>query len=129
MKTFMTFVAFMLSLLALVAAVPIHLVARDVWVPPVLTPTAKTVWKAGETYEVTWDTSTKPAQVTNPIGQIVLSKAGYLDIDHPLASGFQVSDGKAKVTIPANTTAADDYAIVLFGDSGNSSPDFTITAC
>lgn len=54
MKTFMTFVAFMLSLLALVAAVPIHLVARDVWVPPVLTPTAETVWKAGETYEVTW---------------------------------------------------------------------------
>jgi hypothetical protein len=49
----MTCVAFMLFVLAFVSAVPIH-VARDVWVPKILTPTANTVWKIGSTYEVTW---------------------------------------------------------------------------
>jgi len=117
----------MLSLLTMVAAAPV-LVLRDVWVPPIITPAASTVWKAGGTYEVTWDTSTKPAQVTNPKGQVVLSKAGRLDIDHPLASGFELKDGKVSVTIPANTAPADDYAIVLFGDSGNASPKLSIKA-
>jgi len=125
MKTFTTVVAFIFSLLALVAAAPV-LVVRDVWVPPIITPTANTVWKAGGTYEVTWDTSTKPDQVTNSKGEVVLSKAGRLDIKHPLASGFDLQDGKVNVTIPADTSPADDYAIVLFGDSGNASPEFTI---
>jgi hypothetical protein len=177
MKTFTTIVAFIFSLLTLVAAAPL-LVVRDVWVPPVITPTAGIVWKAGETYEVTWfvlacvsdalfvlsnryrDTSTKPDQVTNSKGQVVLSKAGRLDlswfpqfvldneadalIEHPLASGVDLQDGKVKVTIPANTSPANDYAIVcksapyshagqaadisstVIGDSGNASPEFTI---
>jgi len=44
---------FALSALAtFVNAAP--LIARDVFVPPVLYPSAGTVWKAGSTYTVSW---------------------------------------------------------------------------
>jgi len=125
MKTFTTVVAFIFSLLtALVAAAPI---ARDVWDPLILTPTTGFVWQAGNTYDVTWDTSSAPAQVTNPNGIVVLSKAGVLDFGNPLASGFSLYDGCVEVTIPSGTVTGSDYAIVLFGDSGNASPYFTIS--
>lgn len=94
----MTFIFTLLALFSYVASAPIS--ARDVFVPPVLYPRAGTVWKAGETYTVTWyvpspsphhrsdandrffvtirDISNPPAQITNKQGEIVLSKGGYL---------------------------------------------------
>ena len=41
-----------------------------------LTPIEGSVLVAGTEFIVQWDTSTKPAEVTNPIGMIVLVKNG-----------------------------------------------------
>ena len=63
--------------------------------------------------------------------------------DNPLASGFSILDGRHEITVPS-VASGSDYAIVreycarllprqwshtllVFGDSGNASPDFTIT--
>lgn len=115
---------FFLALVAVVSAGPI--MKRDVFVPPVTYPHQGTVWKVGSKHNVTWDVSDPPKQITNKIGSIVLSKGGILDIKHPLASGFSILDGQHEITVPA-VESGDDYAVVVFGDSGNASPDFTIT--
>ena len=77
------------------------------------------------------DTSGKPAQVTNPIGTIVLSHNGFLDDGsclfsfptsyfrllttlspaNPLATGFPLTQGSQLVTVPA-VTPGSEYAIV-----------------
>ncbi|KZT27405.1 hypothetical protein NEOLEDRAFT_1026610, partial [Neolentinus lepideus HHB14362 ss-1] len=107
------------------------LAARDIWDPPVTSPTGGTVWNVGETQTVTWDTSSPPSVVTSYNGQLVL---GYLDpnspgehltLGIPLASGFNLTDGKVSFTVPDVPTRS-SYIVVLFGDSGNASPEFTI---
>lgn len=50
--------------------------ANDVWDPPVTYPTFQVVWKIGFQHNVTWDTSTKPENVTNPTGLIYLMRNG-----------------------------------------------------
>lgn len=52
---------------------------RDVWAPAILYPHAGTVWKVGNHHNVTWDLSSKPAQITNPIGTIFLRVNGLTD--------------------------------------------------
>ncbi|KAG5644897.1 hypothetical protein DXG03_007449 [Asterophora parasitica] len=100
------------AFLTLVSSAPIT--PRDVYVPPVLYPHHGTVWKAGSTHNVTWDTSSPPAQITNKIGRIVLAKGDYLvGLSSPLAKGFDILNGRQEVTIPANTPAGDDYSIVF----------------
>ncbi|KIK57159.1 hypothetical protein GYMLUDRAFT_46401 [Collybiopsis luxurians FD-317 M1] len=109
--------------------------ARDVWVPKILTPTAETVWKTNSHGEVTWDPSNPPKQITNPKGTILLGHLDpsnpvsglNLDIKHPLASYVDLSLGKATIQVPATTTPG-KYIIVLMGNSGNRSPEFTIEA-
>ncbi|KAK0464409.1 uncharacterized protein EV420DRAFT_1040246 [Desarmillaria tabescens] len=123
------------ALLLLLSSVFVHalpLISRDVISPPITSPTAGTIWTVGQTVTVTWNTTdipTNASQITNPIGKIVL---GYqannslnLDLDNPLASNFQLTDGHADITVP-DVEPRDDYIIVLFGDSGNTSPKFTI---
>lgn len=120
---------------------------RDVWVPQITCPDASTVWAAGGTYTVTWDTSSEPAQVTNSDGLVYL-RIGSATQSTPLAQGFPLADGHVDVTIPADTVPADDWILVrksilsgsleaasnlglfspVFGDSGNWSPPFTITS-
>ncbi|TFK93068.1 hypothetical protein K466DRAFT_594664 [Polyporus arcularius HHB13444] len=117
--------ALALSLLAVVSALP--LAVRDVFVPPVKSPKAGDVWVVGSKQNVTWDISKAPEHITNPKGTIVLSKNGRLDINHPLASNFSILDGHHEVTVPP-VDAGDDYTIVLFGDSGNDSEEFTIAS-
>ncbi len=77
---------------------------RDVWVPPVTSPKPGTIWTVGKSETVTWyveragssplrldivwrlhlicscdrDTSTRPPEVSNPIGTLLL---GYLNAD------------------------------------------------
>lgn len=47
--------AFVLGALSeLAAAAPMAKVARDVWDPKMLYPTADTVWQSGQTYTVLW---------------------------------------------------------------------------
>ncbi|KAF8735202.1 hypothetical protein AX14_002556 [Amanita brunnescens Koide BX004] len=122
-----TMIVFFVALFgAFVTAAPV--VNRDVYVPPVIYPNYGTVWKAGSTHNVTWDTSDPPLQITNKLGRIVLSKHGLLLLDTPLAIGFNILHGRQEVTIPADAEPGTDYAIVLFGDSGNYGETFTIVA-
>ncbi|KAF9553888.1 hypothetical protein CPC08DRAFT_645028 [Agrocybe pediades] len=118
-------------------AVNVHatpLSRRDVIAPHITSPHEGTVWPIGTVQTVTWcvDTSNFPpdSQITNPIGQVILgfnsSNSLNLDFEHPLAKDFKLRDGKVNITVP-NVPPKDDYLIVLFGDSGNTSPAFAIT--
>ncbi|KAJ7134795.1 hypothetical protein C8R44DRAFT_697636 [Mycena epipterygia] len=97
---------------------------RTVFAPPILSPTAKSVWTVGAVETVTWNASGIPAGVTGMI------KLGFLtseseNLSVTLASGFNLTDEKVNITVPAVVTRT-NYIIVLFGDSGNASPEFTI---
>lgn len=78
--------------------------------------------------------STKDIEDKDSRGMIVLGylsgKKGdtneHLDLKHPLASGFKLTKGRQNIVIP-NVVQRETYIIVLFGDSGNASPMFTIT--
>jgi len=106
-------------------ALPISLQPRDVFVPPVTYPNNKTVWIVGQHHNVTWDTSEAPVNITNKIGMIFLRKGG-LTTNLSLASNFSILLGRIAVEVPLVETGS-DYQVVLFGDSGNFSPFFTIT--
>ncbi|KAI0784341.1 hypothetical protein C8Q75DRAFT_392209 [Abortiporus biennis] len=92
---------------------------KDVFVPPVTAPVEGAVWKSGET-----DTSSAPVNITNSVGFILLRSNG-ITTPVVLADNFSILQGQVEVTVPSVLTR-DDYSIVLFGDSGNFSPDFTI---
>ncbi|KAL4248495.1 hypothetical protein ABKN59_007758 [Abortiporus biennis] len=97
---------------------------RDVFVPPVTYPHNGTVWKSGQRHNVTWDTSKAPVNITNSIGFILL-RSGEVSTPVVLADGFNIRTGRVEITVPLVLTR-DDYSLVLFGDSGNFSPQFTI---
>jgi hypothetical protein len=46
--------------------------------------------------------------------------------DWELASGFKLDAGSQEVKIPRDLQTRNSYIIVLIGDSGNASPQFTI---
>ncbi|KAF9049525.1 hypothetical protein BDZ89DRAFT_977926 [Hymenopellis radicata] len=104
---------------------------RDVYNPKITSPTAKTVWVAGTTVSVTWDTSDAPQNITNDRGRVVLGQINsynhseHLDFDHPLAADFDIMDGNVSFAAP-DVPENNNYCIVLFGDSGNASPTFSI---
>jgi len=125
MISFTTFYLALFTFFAFVASAPLTL--RDVFVPPVTYPHAGTVWTVGSHHNVTWDTSNHPVNITNKIGSVVLAKGGIEDYKHPLASGFSILDGHVVVKVP-DVTPGTDYAIVVFGDSGNYGAEFTIKA-
>lgn len=109
---FFLLLASVCSLFSLVYAVPIvSPVKRDVWVPPITYPVSTTVWAAGCTYNVTWDTSSKPVNVTNSVGQVYLRRNGATE-DRPIAQGFNLTDGTVNVTIPINTVSDTDWMVV-----------------
>jgi hypothetical protein len=83
---------------------------RDVWVPTITSPTSTSTWVAGKKFYVTWDTSSKPSQVTNPTGKVYL-RQGDATESNPIASGFALTDGQVEVTVPDDTTPG-DYMIV-----------------
>ncbi|TFK69536.1 hypothetical protein BDN72DRAFT_840260 [Pluteus cervinus] len=120
-----------MALLTFVNAIPLN--ARDVVSPPITVPNAQTIWAVGTQQTVTWDTSNIPpdSQLTQPNGKIVLGwlsdDSENLQIDTPLAQGFPLRAGSAQITIP-NVPPRNNYIVVLFGDSGNASPEFTIVA-
>ncbi|KAF8192124.1 hypothetical protein BJ912DRAFT_849172 [Pholiota molesta] len=118
------FVFAILAFLSLVSAAPIE--ARDVFVPPVLTPNSHSVWKVGSKQTVTWDVKSPPAQITNTEAQVILVTNGRLDFEHPLAKGIDVLTGKAHIVVP-KVTPGKNYQILVFGDSGNTGEFFTIT--
>jgi hypothetical protein len=131
-------VAFLFSLaitMSASSAVPVvfnSIWERDVWAPRVTSPSATTVWECLSNQTVTWDTSNAPANVTNPIGTLLLgfinpdnSGGENLDVDHPLAQGFPLTAGSAEITVPVVPTKV-NYIVVLIGDSGDASERFRI---
>lgn len=104
---------------------------RLVYNPHITSPTADTVWTAGQTYTVSWDASDLPTEAENYKGQI---KLGYLPADGSggenlhwvLADGFLIKDEETSVTLPSDLAERNDYIVVVLGDSGNASPKFTI---
>ncbi|KAI0084815.1 hypothetical protein BDY19DRAFT_997378 [Irpex rosettiformis] len=104
---------------------------RDVVAPKMTSPTASTIWQAGQTYQVTWDTSglPPPANITNKIGQVILGQFDangdeHLQFNTPLAKDFPITSGSVDLVAPNVPTGK--YFLVLFGDSGNNGPTFTI---
>ncbi|KAI0076418.1 hypothetical protein K474DRAFT_1662933 [Panus rudis PR-1116 ss-1] len=132
--TFTTFITTLLASLALLltlftqqtVALPVteELEKRDVFVPKVLYPHAGTTWYKGQRHNVTWDISNPPQNITNRFGMILLRKDNSL-VPLFLAKGFDILDGRVEVDVPWVITGS-TYSLVLFGDSGNFSPQFTI---
>ncbi|KAF9221623.1 hypothetical protein BS17DRAFT_809975 [Gyrodon lividus] len=120
--TFMSFLALAVSL-----PLSMRIQARDVFVPPILYPHAGTVWVAGQCHNVTWDTSNAPVNITNVYGMIYLRNNSLIDMNEELASGFDILNGHVEIQVP-NVPTGHNYSLVLFGDSGNYSPAFTILA-
>ncbi|KAK0203281.1 hypothetical protein DFS33DRAFT_977612 [Desarmillaria ectypa] len=124
MKLTSLFLSFV-SLFTIVLAVPVDLEKRDVFVPPILYPHSGTVWTINERHNVTWDISSAPVNITNSRGFILLRKENRAT-PVILAEGFDIRLGRIEVTVPW-VVQGDDYSLVLFGDSGNWSDNFTIT--
>ncbi|KZV73721.1 hypothetical protein PENSPDRAFT_574146 [Peniophora sp. CONT] len=118
------------ALSALAAPYTAKLDKREVFDPKITSPAASTVWTVGQTVDVTWDTSTIPSGQT-VFGMLVLGfltdDSENLDIDNPLAANITLNDGKTSITVPT-VDPKTNYIVVLFGDSGNASPEFTIKA-
>ncbi|KAI0269930.1 hypothetical protein BC834DRAFT_819748 [Gloeopeniophorella convolvens] len=116
----------LLCLAALAQAVPFA--KRIVVDPHVTSPARGTVWNVGDKVNVTWDTADIPPP-GNFTGQLILgfqmSDSENLDLDHPLASNFSLSAGQVEISVP-DVAPRTNYIVVLFGDSGNASPQFTI---
>ncbi|PBK66697.1 hypothetical protein ARMSODRAFT_959839 [Armillaria solidipes] len=113
------------SVFTLVFAIPVNLDKRDVFVPPILYPHSGTVWTINQRHNVTWDTSNAPVNITNSRGIIMLRKDNRAT-PLILAEGFDILLGRFEITVPW-VVQGDDYSLVLFGDSGNWSENFTIT--
>ncbi|EJC98531.1 uncharacterized protein FOMMEDRAFT_96332 [Fomitiporia mediterranea MF3/22] len=127
MATFRALVSFFSIVVAFfTVALSSPIQRRDVWVPKILYPRANIVWKSGFKHNVTWDTSSPPANVTNPTGRIQLRHNGTTS-STVLAEGFNLTDGRHEITVPFVSPGC-DYQIVLFGDSGNFSPSFMIAS-
>ncbi|EIM89685.1 uncharacterized protein STEHIDRAFT_108363 [Stereum hirsutum FP-91666 SS1] len=114
------------TLLSLVSAAPVDIFKRDVFVPPITYPHAGTVWAVNSHHNVTWDTSSAPVNITNKQGEIYLRHNDLTDTSNALASGFDILLGRIEIQVP--DVEPGTYELVLFGDSGNFSPDFTIEA-
>ncbi|KAI0289170.1 hypothetical protein BC826DRAFT_1032862 [Russula brevipes] len=115
----------LLCVLALAQAVlmnPVRLVIS----PHITSPTESTVWHPSDQVTVTWDTSMIPAEGNFP-GMLVLGHpegdSENLDVDHPLAQDFSLRAGSVGFTVPG-VKPMSNYIVVLFGDSGNASPQF-----
>ncbi|RPD66562.1 hypothetical protein L226DRAFT_550491 [Lentinus tigrinus ALCF2SS1-7] len=106
----------------IVAGLP-TLEQRDVYVPPVLYPHKGTVWYKGQRHNVTWDNSDPPKSISN--GAMIILRKGETETPLILAKDFDLRAGRTEITVPW-VLEGDDYSVVLFGDSGNWSEDFTI---
>ncbi|KAK0458357.1 uncharacterized protein EV420DRAFT_1270672 [Desarmillaria tabescens] len=98
---------------------------RDIYTPPVLSPTTGKTWLVETTQTVSWDTSNPPDLISNRNeSRIVLTKGGFF-LPYILADRFDILLGSIEVKVPL-VAEGDDYAVVLFGDSGNFGKQFSI---
>ncbi|KAI0032562.1 hypothetical protein K488DRAFT_17905, partial [Vararia minispora EC-137] len=100
--------------------------------PSFVEPAGGESYPAGSNQVAMWSTESITGEAQNYTGVLYLgyatadSTSEHLDISHPLAYGFRLTDGQVEYTIPKNTTVRDTYFLVLVGDSGNTSPQFSI---
>ncbi|CAD6888508.1 unnamed protein product [Tilletia controversa] len=104
---------------------------RIVYNPTITYPRRDTVWKAGDQVHVNWRTADIPKAYRSHRGSIMLgyrpsNGEGGLNLHRTLASRFPIMAGSMSFTLPDNLPTRNDYIVVLFGDSGNASPLFTI---
>jgi len=142
MQFLLAFVSALATIASVANAKPIVLerdaantaVSDIVVAPGFIEPAGGESYPVGSARTAEWDTSSIPAEAQNYTGSLYLghsdgeSSDEHLDISHPLAYGFRLTDGEVNYTIPANATALNSYFLVLVGDSGNKSPSFSITA-
>ncbi|KIM56802.1 hypothetical protein SCLCIDRAFT_1220079 [Scleroderma citrinum Foug A] len=125
------FLAFVLAISYFARAAPVQPVENIVFRPMITYPTAGITWAACSTQKATWETDNLPDELKNATGLLLLghqtADSENLDIYNPLASQFPLNAGFVEFMVPCNATAMSDYIVVLFGDSGNASPQFTIT--
>ncbi|KAF5330274.1 hypothetical protein D9758_014456 [Tetrapyrgos nigripes] len=122
-----------LFFLALVRAIPLE--SRDVINPQIMSPDASTVWVVGQTETVSWNTTNLPpdSQITNKLVTVILGflesgdDSEHLMLDNPLAKDIPIRAGQVNITVPS-VTPRNSYIVVVMGDSGNVSPQFTINA-
>ncbi|KAF9465034.1 hypothetical protein BDZ94DRAFT_1255152 [Collybia nuda] len=131
MKNFttLTTLSFIITLQITSFAKAAPVVTRDVYVPPILKPMEHDIWQIGQNTTVSWNTTspTPPINITNPSGKIMLRKGGRTLLNIILADNFDILSGTVNFTVP-DVDPGDDYRVVLYGDSGNWSPTFTIKA-
>ncbi|KAG1748752.1 hypothetical protein EDB19DRAFT_1630045 [Suillus lakei] len=124
------FSIFSAFLLAFATAAPVHPVELLAWSPTILCPTQFTIWPRGSTQTVTWATNNIPEEKLNSTGLLLMgymeNDSENLDIKNPLAVNFPIISGQVSITVPENATVRGNAIVVLFGDSGNASPEFAI---
>ncbi|KAK0203285.1 hypothetical protein DFS33DRAFT_1477466 [Desarmillaria ectypa] len=101
-------------------------VRRDIFDPPILSPSTGTTWTVNTTQTVSWDTSNHPNLITNQYNSSIKLTKGGRQLPIFLADQFDILLGKIDVVVPW-VSEGDDYTIILFGDSGNWGERFTIT--
>ncbi|KAJ7133805.1 hypothetical protein C8R46DRAFT_1343125 [Mycena filopes] len=94
-----------------------------VFSPRVTFPTVGTVLVSNASTTVTWDTTGAPTVISNQA--LLLLRKGDTTAPFILAENFDLRTGSLDITVP-NVLSGTDYEFVLFGDSGNFSPTFTI---
>ncbi|KAF8817186.1 hypothetical protein BYT27DRAFT_7229123 [Phlegmacium glaucopus] len=104
---------------------------RGLYIPKITSPTNNTTWIIGSYVTVTWDLHDMPKNVSNQKGSLMLgyledgSDDEHLQVEHPLAEGFDIKSGFVSIKCP-DVDPDKQYIVVLFGDSGNRSPQFSI---
>ncbi|KAN0127606.1 hypothetical protein V8E53_014584 [Lactarius tabidus] len=131
----MQFFAALLSTVALAVsttATPLHVTERSeliVNAPRLTVPHGGDIWPIKSTQQVCWDISNPPPNTQNATGVLYLgflaNGSENLDLDHPLKTGFLLSDGCTSVTVPEVPTG-DNYIVDLMGDSGDVTDAFSI---
>ncbi|KAJ7445883.1 hypothetical protein FB451DRAFT_792379 [Mycena latifolia] len=119
------FSTLLLAAASLAAAKPMPAgpVALDVWAPRVTSPAAGAVWASKSQQNITWDASGAPATISNEA--LLFLRKGDATAPFILAKDFDLRAGFLEITVPY-VLSGSDYVFVVFGDSGNFSPVFTI---
>ncbi|KAK7045019.1 hypothetical protein R3P38DRAFT_2609370 [Favolaschia claudopus] len=97
----------------------------DVWSPKITYPTEGTVWESKTEQTLTWDVSDAPPVISN--GALLMLRQNDITAPFILAKGFDLRAGNLTITVPY-VLSNPNYQLVLFGDSGNFGPVFTINS-
>ncbi|RUP50187.1 hypothetical protein BC936DRAFT_140040 [Jimgerdemannia flammicorona] len=113
----------------IVLAFILHTTFAIVYAPKIILPNSDSVWTVGHKELVQWNSTGIPKGTP---GMIMIGYLNPGDINEHLnwtvAKGFDLYESHQSIVVPKDLNPGDNYIIVLFGDSGNASPTFTIKA-